>query len=84
MHIKSLSNRIEQYYQSNEYYDRLITKSLRFDTCIPRNKKVTLKKEIGNKDEVDYEKERDFIIEEIIKNIVSQKHHSENYKEHFT
>ena len=69
MHIKSLSNRIEQYYQSNEYYDRLITKSLRFDTCVPRNKKVTLKKEIGNKDEVDYEKERDFIIEEIINNI---------------
>lgn len=69
MHIKSLSNRIDQYYHSNEYYDRLITKSLRFDTCIPRNKKVVIKKKIVNKDEVDYEKERDFIIEEIIKNI---------------
>lgn len=73
MHIKALTNKIQTYYHSNEYYNKLIFKSLRFDNIrSPTGKISERSKTLIEKDkeaEVDYYEERDFIIEEILKQI---------------
>ena len=73
MHIKSLTKKIQQYYHSQEYYNKLIFKSLRFDNIRSPTSKISEKsKTLVEKDkevEVDYYEERDFIIEEILKQI---------------